>query len=179
MKQVALETARLHIRPIENKDAVELFEYRSDAITNKFQGFIPKKIEEVFEFIKNNPSEFNIVDSWFQLVIIEKKSKKLIGDIGVHFIDTDKKQVELGITIAKKYQKKGFASEALKEIIYYLFNELGKHRITASIDPENNNSIKLFEGIGFRKEAHFIESLFIDGKWVDDVIYAILKKEWK
>ena len=28
------------------------------------------------------------------------------------------------------------------------------------------------------KEAHFIESLYINGKWVDDLIYALLEKEW-
>jgi len=179
MKKIAIETVNLHLRPIENKDAVALFHYRSDAITNKFQGWVPKKIEDAYEFIKKNPAEFDIVDSWFQVVIIEKKTKVLIGDIGVHFLDTDKKQVELGITIAKNYQKKGFATEALKGIIYYLFNNLNKHRITASIDPENINSINLFKRIGFRKEAHFKKSLFIDGKWVDDVIYAILKNEWK
>jgi len=179
MKIVTIETECLHLRPIENKDAVDLFHYRSDAITNKFQGWIPKKIEDAYEFIKKTSSEIDVVDSWFQLVIIEKNSNELIGDIGVHFLDTDKKQVELGITIAKKHQKKGFASEALKEIIYYLFNNLNKHRITASIDSENINSIKLFERLGFRKEAHFRKSLFINGKWVDDVIYAILKTEWK
>jgi RimJ/RimL family protein N-acetyltransferase len=55
---------------------------------------------------------------------------------------------------------------------------LKKHRIITSIDPENTNSIKLVERIGFRKEAHFIESLFINGKWVDDIVYAITRKDW-
>jgi RimJ/RimL family protein N-acetyltransferase len=36
----------------------------------------------------------------------------------------------------------------------------------------------MVERIGFRKEAHFIESLFINGKWVDDVIYALIEKDW-
>lgn len=56
-----------------------------------------------------------------------------------------------------------------------MFNELEKHRIITSIDPENINSIELVKRIGFRKEAHFIESLYINGKWVDDVIFALLK----
>jgi len=37
----------------------------------------------------------------------------------------------------------------------------------------------LVERLGFRKEAHFVESLFFHGKWVDDLVYAILAKEWK
>jgi RimJ/RimL family protein N-acetyltransferase len=29
-----------------------------------------------------------------------------------------------------------------------------------------------------RREAHLIESLWLKGEWVDDVIYAMLKREW-
>nr|WP_321487069.1 GNAT family protein [uncultured Draconibacterium sp.] len=73
----------------------------------------------------------------------------------------------------------GFATEAAKAVINYLFCELKKHRITASIDPENIASVALLEKLGFRKEAHFRESLFLNDKWVDDVIYALLAREWK
>jgi len=64
-------------------------------------------------------------------------------------------------------------------VINYLFAGLNKHRIFASIDPNNENSIRLFERIGFRKEAHFVESLFINGKWEDDLIYSLIEKDWE
>lgn len=176
MKKIIIETEQLILRPIEIKDAIALFNYRSDAVANKFQGFIPKNLEEVYEFINKTTTEFNVVESWFQLVIVERNSNQIIGDVGVHFID--EYQVELGITLAKIKQGKGFATEALKALITHLFEKLNKHRITASIDPENTSSIKLFERLSFRKEAHFKESLFINDVWCDDVIFALLKKEW-
>ena len=67
----------------------------------------------------------------------------------------------------------------MKMTIDYLFNSLSKHRIIASVDPQNVPSIRLLERLNFRQEAHFRESLLIDGKWVDDVIYGLLKKDWK
>jgi RimJ/RimL family protein N-acetyltransferase len=78
-----------------------------------------------------------------------------------------------------KHVKKGYATEALTKIVDYLLNDLNKHRIIASIDPANSDSIRLIERLGFRKEAHFIKSLFFRGEWVDDLIYAILAHEWK
>ena len=60
-----------------------------------------------------------------------------------------------------------------------LIFDLKKHRITASIDPRNTSSIRLIERLGFRKEAHFKQSLFFHGEWVDDLIYAMLAEEWK
>lgn len=111
-------------------------------------------------------------------MIIEQESDTLIGDIGVHFMDSENKQVEVGCTLNKDYQGKGYATESLRTIIDYLIQTLNKHRIITSIDPANSDSIRLVERLGFRKEAHFVESLFFHGKWVDDIVYAILEKEW-
>jgi RimJ/RimL family protein N-acetyltransferase len=73
----------------------------------------------------------------------------------------------------------GYATESVARVIEYLFNDLNKHRIITSIDPANENSVRLVQRIGFRKEAHFVESLFINGKWVDDLIYAMIEKDWE
>lgn len=173
-----LETSRLIIKPIsiENKNAV--FEYRSDGETNRYQGWIPKTIDDVVTFINKTAKQIDLPETWFQLVIQEKETLKIIGDIGIHFFGKENKQVEIGCTLHKNFQHKGYATESLKRVIEYLFNELDKHRIITSIDPENISSIELVKRIGFRKEAHFVESLYINGKWVDDVIFALLKKDY-
>ncbi|WP_075602075.1 GNAT family N-acetyltransferase [Saccharicrinis aurantiacus] len=171
-----LRTERLLLRPIKASDAAEIFTYRSDAETNKYQGWIPETIEDVGSFVAKVSTEINISDTWFQFVIIDIKTSTIIGDVGIHFIDAA--QAEIGCTLAKNQHGKGYASEALKAVIDYLFHTLNKHRIIASIDPLNMSSISLVERLNFRKEAHFKESLFINGEWVDDIVYAILKKEW-
>ncbi len=42
-----LETNRLILRPIAMDDINEIFAYRSDKETNKFQGWIPETVEDV------------------------------------------------------------------------------------------------------------------------------------
>jgi RimJ/RimL family protein N-acetyltransferase len=130
-------------------------------------------------FIGKISKQINEPGTWFQFVILEKKTQKLIGDVGIHFFDRENKQVEIGCTLNKNFQNQGYATESLKSVIDYLFNELKKHRIITSIDPENKKSIRLVERIGFRKEGHFIESLFLNGKWVDDLKYALINKDWE
>lgn len=177
--QMELQTSRLLLRKLEINDAEAFFAYRSDAETNQYQGWIPYAIEDCRFFIKNKVAkEFNTPGTWYQFAIILKENGALIGDIGVHFLDEDGFQAEIGCTIAKLYHKNGFANEALGEVINCLFHTFGKHRITASVDPANHASIRMIEKLGFRKEAHFKESIFWNGKWVDDVIYALLRKEW-
>lgn len=174
-------TERLYIRPVCIEDKESMYRYRSDSETNKYLSLIPQSVEDVAAFIDKTSVDINVPGTWFQLVIMEQASNLLIGDIGIHFLDTDSenKQVEIGYTLDKGFRRKGYATEALKIVIDYLINQLNKHRITASIDPVNIDSIKLVERLGFRQEAHFVESIFFHGKWVDDLVYAVLAKEWK
>lgn len=173
-----LETERLLIRDLTLDDKQAVFNYRSDAETNKFQSWIPETLEDVEQFIERNNKEFNQPESWYQVLITEKDTKAVIGDIGIHFFGSENLQAELGITLNKDFQGRGYASEALKGVINFLFSDLKKHRIMASIDPENIDSLKLMERIGFRKEGHFVKSLFWKNNWTDDVIYALLREEW-
>lgn len=176
-----LTTQRLFIRPVLPEDIEAIFAYRSDPDINRFLTHRPKTFDEVAERIAVQPKLINEPNTWFQLVLIERESGTLIGDIGLHFLEAKgtKQQVELGYTLRKESHGKGLATEALKAVINYLFHDLDKHRIVASIDPENEPSLKLVERLGFRKEAHFVKSLFLHGEWVDDVVFALLAEEWK
>lgn len=173
-----LETERLLLRDITIDDKQAIFDYRSDAETNKFQSWIPETLEDVESFIQRNIKEFNQPESWYQVLVTEKRTKAVIGDVGIHFFGSENLQVELGITLNKNFHGQGYASEALKGIIDFLFNDLNKHRIMTSVDPDNVDSIQLMERIGFRKEGHFVKSLFWKNNWVDDVIYALLQEDW-
>ena len=180
MKEVlSLQSTRTIIRPIQPGDCAEVFVYRSDKEANRFQSWVPDSVEEVEQHFFREAITFNSPGTWFQLVILDRTSNAILGDIGVHFVSGNENlQCELGITLSKQQQGKGYAEEALRVVIDHLLLDLGKHRITASIDPANLPSLRLFERLGFRKEAHFVESLFIDGEWVDDVIYGLLRREW-
>ncbi len=175
-----LNTPRLLLRPVEVADVPALFAYRSDAQTNQYQGWIPQSVEETMDFVQQKvASVINQPHTWFQMVILESASHRIIGDVGIHFQDADNQQVELGCTLRKDCHGNGYATEALKVIITYLFDTLNKHRIVTSIDPQNSASIALVERLGFRKEAHFRESIFLNGQWVDDLVYAVLRREWR
>jgi RimJ/RimL family protein N-acetyltransferase len=179
MENIQIITERLILKPVNIDDSTAIFKYRSDKETNKYQMWIPGDIDEVHDYIKNKISPvMNLPHTWFQFVILKKPDNELIGDVGIHFIDDDGLQAELGCTLNRAYHGNGYALETMTEIINLLFNKLDKHRIIASIDPHNKPSIKLVERLGFRKEAHFIKSLLINNEWVDDLIYAILKSEW-
>ena len=179
MDSIQINSDRLLLRPIQMEDADFIFLYRSDDLVNQYQGWIPRTIDDVHDFITNKVSpEINQPGTWFQFVIIKKDDSELIGDIGVHFLASNSFQVEMGCTLSQKYHGNGYATEALKSIINYLIDELGKRRIIASIDSRNQPSIRLIERLGFRKKGLIKENSEVNSEWVDDLVYAILKEEW-
>jgi RimJ/RimL family protein N-acetyltransferase len=170
-------TDRLLIRKLELSDNNEFFKYRSLPEIYEFQSFRPEDIIESESFFCGIPELPDIQNTWFQLAVCMKENNRLIGDIGIHFLE-DEAQTEIGYTIAPDFQGRGYAAEALKAVFGYLFNDLNKHRIIASVDPDNIKSINLLIKLGMRKEAHFVKSFKINGTWFDDCIYAILNEEW-
>lgn len=176
MENLLIKTDRLFIRTLLLKDKDDLFRYRSLPQVYRYQSWRPKQIDEAEEFILKNSWASIEKKPWLQLAICLNEGF-LIGDIGIHFVDDY--QIEIGYTISPEYQGKGYAFEAVRAVIDHAFSEWGKHRISASVDPDNIRSIKLLEKIGFRKEAHFLKSFRVDDKWYDDCVYAMLKEEWK
>lgn len=173
-----IKTDRLLIGVLGLEDK-EIFQaYRSRPEVCQFQTWEPPSLQEVEDFIRKNLSVIpNTPNAWLQLGL-HLPGGLLVGDIGLHFLE-DGAQAEIGYTLAPEQQGHGYAFEAVEAILGYLFDQLAKHRITASVDPENFRSIHLLEKLGFRKEGHFKQSILIRGEWCDDIIYAMLQEEWK
>ena len=86
---------------------------------------------------------------------------------------------EIGYTLNPHYQHKGYAREAIRNLLKYLFEELKKHKVVGSVDPENIASIKLLEDLGFKRERILRKSVLEDEEWKDDMVYGMLEEEWK
>ncbi len=179
MPMPPLETARLLLRPLGPDDAEAVLCYRSDPEVARYQTWRPSGLPEVEAFIARHTSgEPGDPGTWFQLGIVLAAAGELIGDCGLHAPAGRSHQAEVGVTIAPAHQGRGFATEALRAVVGYLFETLRMHRVYASADPRNVASLRLMDKLGMRREAHFRESLLIDGVWYDDVVCAILRREW-
>jgi RimJ/RimL family protein N-acetyltransferase len=174
-----IESERLSIQPLRHGDALEIIRIHSLPEVSRYQGWVPDSEQEIRSFIDRMAThEFLAPDQWFQFSIAKKEERRLIGDCGVHAGAEDRRQVEIGVTLDPAFQKQGYAQEAVHAVLDFIFHETDTHRVYASIDPRNEASIRLFEKLGFRKEAHLVQSLWFKGEWADDLIMAILKEEW-
>lgn len=171
-----LLTPRLHIDALRPADAEGLFACRADPEVARYQGWCPADLVAAREFIDVQP--LSPSHGWLQRAIRLRQGGTLIGDLGVYLPKDLHDPVEFGVSITPAYQARGFSTEAARALFDFVFEQLGRHRIQASVDPRNLASVTMLGALGMRPEAHHRESLWFKGEWVDDVIFAILDHEW-
>jgi [ribosomal protein S5]-alanine N-acetyltransferase len=116
--------------------------------------------------------------SMVQFLFVDKETQKTIGRGGFHNWFFLHHRSELGYLIADvNFRQKGLMSEALKAIVDYGFEKMNLHRIEAFTGKDNIASMRLLEKNGFTKEAVLREHYFIDGAFVDSVVFSKLKHE--
>jgi RimJ/RimL family protein N-acetyltransferase len=175
-----ISTRRLVLRDLTSADAANLFRYRTDPDIARYQSWIPASVREVDAFIQELGTRGpDSPGHWYQVGITLKDSGTLIGDCGIHTPGDNPRQSEIGITLDKPWQRQGLAQEALGSLLAFLFESLHRHRVYASLDPRNTRSRALLERVGLRKEAHLLEAIRFKGEWADDMIYAMLQREWR
>lgn len=67
----------------------------------------------------------------------------------------------------------GYMKEGMQLVIAHAFGELGLHRLEANIQPNNENSIRLVESLGFECEGYSPNFLKINGRWRDHERWAL------
>jgi RimJ/RimL family protein N-acetyltransferase len=174
-----IETERLRLEPLRPGDAAALFAYRGDPEVARYQGWQPASEDECTAFIaEQSKRPFGAPDSWCQLAIRSKASGELLGDFGVHFPPTTDDPIEFGLSLKPAAQHRGHAREVMTAAIDRAFSDWGYRRLVASVDPRNTASVSLCRALGMRQEAHHVESYKFHGEWVDDLIFALLVREW-
>jgi aminoglycoside 6'-N-acetyltransferase len=177
---MVLETQRLKLRSFQKSDLAPFVAYRSDPEVARYQGWdAPYPVEKAAAFIQEMAQAIpNTNGDWYQFAVELKQSGALIGDCAFHTLPEDNRQAEIGFSFARSYQGFGYATEAVKRLLAYLFADLNLHRVQAICDVENTASARLLERVGMRQEAHFVDSIWFKGAWGSEYLYALLQYEW-
>lgn len=171
---------RLLYERLQACDARAFFSYRSHPDVTLWQPWAPEGLTEARAFIhENNKVAMGTPGEWVQLGLFRRDGGQLIGDCGIHFLHKQPSQVEIGITIAPQYQRQGYGGECVQALLQFTFEELRKHRLIASVDPDNTASVAMMRSAGMRQEAHHVRSFWFRGRWADDLVFAMLAEEWR
>lgn len=97
-----------------------------------------------------------------------------VGGIGVHpQDDVHCKNAEMGYWLAEPFWGKGIISGAIVQMVDYGFMNFDITRIFARPFGSNKASQRVLEKAGFVLEARFEKTFFKNGKFEDELIYAV------
>jgi RimJ/RimL family protein N-acetyltransferase len=176
---IPLEARRLRLRRFTDKDLTAFMAYRNDPEVARYQSWASIDEPEARAFIDAQKVVLpGTPGRWFQMAIELKETGALIGDCALKINADDPRQAEIGFTLARQHQGRGFATEAVSRVITYAFQTFALHRVLAVTDAENVRSAALLERIGMRREGHFLKNVWFKGRWGDEYLFAILEDEW-
>ncbi|MCB9298545.1 MAG: GNAT family N-acetyltransferase [Lewinellaceae bacterium] len=96
------------------------------------------------------------------------------GGIGIHpQADVHRKNAELGYWLAEPYWGQGIITRAITRMVSYGFEHWDIHRIFARPFGTNIASQRALEKAGFVLEARFEKTIFKNGEYLDELVYAI------
>ena len=123
-------------------------------------------------------------DAWFargvvganiSLVARERPSGALVGVVNLNEIVLGAfRSAYLSYWGYAGFGGRGLMTQALRGAVRYAFDEIGLHRVEASIQPGNVRSVALVRRAGFSQEGFSPNYLFIDGAWRDHERWALL-----
>ncbi|HEX8831713.1 MAG TPA: GNAT family N-acetyltransferase, partial [Longimicrobium sp.] len=169
-----LETERLRLRRLERRDLATLLAYRNDPDIARYQGWGDAFSAEQAEAMLEAQAELEpgTPGAWFRWMVEEKATGAVVGDVAMCVVPKDARQAELGFTVAREHQGRGFAAEAVRAVLGWAFGERALHRVVAVTDARNSAAAALLRRIGFRREAHFIQNVWYKGAWGDEFLFA-------
>ncbi len=114
----------------------------------------------------------------FSLLLIVDKSDRVVGEVMFHPSMYD--AYELGWMIFDPGDRsKGYASEAVRMLVAYLFDGMKLNRLEAYIHPENSSSRRLAEKCGFKFEATLRDIWYQHGGYQDLMLYSIVRSDFE
>ena len=152
ISRVTLKTERLFLRPFQKKDAADLFAYASMPGVGPMAGWKPhESIQESEERIDHFIAEKKTFALEYQ--------GKVIGSLGIEvynekeYPDAELKPLrgrEIGYVLSQDYWGLGLMTEAVREVLKYLFTVEQMDFVTCGHFAKNRRSARVQEKCGFR-----------------------------
>lgn len=174
-----LETKRLKLIEITHQHLDSIFSILSLEEVTKYYGtdpfILPAEATKLIDMYHKNFHEKRGIRWGIKL----KENQKIIGTIGLNALQLNNKRAEIGYELHPSYWRNGFATEALKEVLNFSFEQLDLHRVGAVVYPENKVSLNLLKKLGFTNEGLLRDYIYQNKQSHDTYVLSLLKHEWE
>jgi len=168
----------IYLRDIRLSDANETYcNWLNDQSVNQYleSRYKTHSLEDIQSYIQaliGNTQEI-------LMAICLKGSDKHIGNIKLGPINSMHRFADIGLLIGDKHAwGKGYGAEAIELISHFAFADLDVNKLQAGCYEDNIGSVKAFEKVGFKREGLLKNKWFCNGRFQDEIILGLCKRDW-
>ncbi len=112
-----------------------------------------------------------------RLAIVERVSGMAIGMIDLFSFDPLHNRAEIGIAVHPRYRRKGYAGDAVQQLVDYSFLFLHMHQLYVYIPADNTASLRLFKKSGFKRTGRLKDWVRRADGYVDAVVMQLFAED--
>lgn len=174
-----LSGKNIFLRQIEMDDcSVSYVNWLNDSEVTQY--LETKWVEQTMETIQNFVESQRENNHSVLFAIISKESNLHIGNIKIGPVNEHHKHADISYFIGNKaYWNKGIATETIRLICKFGFEELGLNKVEAGAYETAVASWKALEKNGFKREGVLREQAYLNDRYIAVFRYGLLKKEWE
>lgn len=184
MEQHNIFEGRLvRLRGIEASDWEHFHLWNEDSDSARQSWAIPVPVSS--EFVKRWAQEQALSASKgdeyrfaIETVATADHAAELVGTLNTHSCDARSGTFKYGIAIRRQAWRRGYASEAIRLILHYYFNELRYQKCTVHVYEFNQGSLLLHEALGFQHEGRLRRMIYSEGRYWDEFVLGITSEEF-
>jgi len=173
-----LEGEKIFLRKFRPEDAEQVYGNVCEPSDRPWAYTIkdPYSLSDAVAWIEKTHKDWNAREA-MQFAIVLKETGEVIGGAGLHTIDWDNRNAEVGYLIRKASRGNGYATEAVRILLNHAFKDLQLNKVCARIFAANEPSKKVLENCGLAVEGTLRKERFRDGIYYDELRYGILYSE--
>lgn len=176
------QTERLTLRRLQPDDAEFFWALNQDHEADGFLDHVqlPDTLVNVQKWAEKTATEKFEDDRYFFVMV----ARDLPGDVRVGAIDTHTLYrragtFKYGLVVHQDYRRRGYASDAIRLVLRYYFDELAYRTCHVDVHENNPASAALHEHLGFILEGRIRRTVYTGGQYLDEWIYGITAEEFR
>ena len=158
-----IETDRLRLRSLAQKDADIMYDYRNNENCARYQRGQTRDREGIEALVARHQDDVLSAEAPCMLAAARKDTDEMVGEIVVM---PSEGTLSLGYTFSYRHHRKGYALEALTALLAWLHERWPDREFICFTEPENEPSMALLKKLGFQDGGYIpSKASRVFGKW--------------
>lgn len=174
-----IRTRRLVLRELSREDAPALHAIWTDRDVLEFL------VTDPFESLEQTTGMIDLLKGLrkpgegIRWAVTRASDDSVMGTCGFHNWKREHARAEIGYELGKEFWRRGYMTEALSAILQYGFLAMALNRVEAFVTDGNEKSLGLLKKAGFVAEGCLRDYEWARGKFQDQWICSLLKRQGK